>query len=170
MNDLEQSRAAIEKIDKQMAELFEQRMQAVESVLHYKKEHGLQILDSSREKALLEKNLSYIKNNNIKNYYIDFLNYNIELSKKYQRSLLHCDVVGYQGTKGAFSHIALKQIFPHYQSKPYTTFGDVFDAVEAGEIAYGVIPFENSYTGEVGEVLDLLWAHECYIHGIFFIL
>ena len=34
-------------------------------------------------------------------------------------------------------------------------------------MAYGVIPFENSYTGEVGEVLDLLMRYDVYINDIY---
>lgn len=75
--------------------------------------------------------------------------------------------VGYQGTKGAFSHIASTKIFPEENLLSYPAFEDVFLAVDKGEIPYGVIPFENSYTGEVGEVLDLLLKYDCHISGIY---
>lgn len=75
--------------------------------------------------------------------------------------------VGYQGTKGAFSHIAATKVFPEGNLVSYPTFEDVFLAVDKGEIPYGVIPFENSYTGEVGEVLDLLLKYDCHISGIY---
>lgn len=48
--------------------------------------------------------------------------------------------------------------FDQAQLRNYPTFEEVFQAVVSGEIAYGVIPFENSYTGEVGDMLDLLPA------------
>ncbi len=43
----------------------------------------------------------------------------------------------------------------------------MFKAVIDGDIEYGVIPFENSYTGEVGEVFDLLLKYDCYINRIY---
>lgn len=39
----------------------------------------------------------------------------------------------------------------------------MFKAVVDGEIRYGIVPFENSYTGEVGEVLDLLIKYPVYV-------
>lgn len=76
-------------------------------------------------------------------------------------------IAGYQGTMGAFSHIASTKIFPEAELISYSNFEDVFSAVDRGEIPYGVIPFENSYTGEVGEVLDLLLKYDCHISGIY---
>jgi prephenate dehydratase len=38
----------------------------------------------------------------------------------------------------------------------YTTIFDVADSVARGEVAYGVVPIENSLEGSVGETLDVL--------------
>ena len=73
MNKLETARAQISEIDQQMAELFEQRMQAVELVAEHKREHGLPILDTAREQALIERNSNYIRNGVIREYYVQFL-------------------------------------------------------------------------------------------------
>ena len=62
MNQLEQARIEINKIDEQMAVLFERRMQAAEQVAAYKKQQGLPIFDKAREQAVIEKNLSRIQN------------------------------------------------------------------------------------------------------------
>ena len=48
MNQLEKARQTIDSIDEQIAQLYEQRMDAVEQVLNYKKENHLPILDASR--------------------------------------------------------------------------------------------------------------------------
>ena len=61
MNQLEQARIEINKIDEQMAVLFERRMQAAEQVAAYKKQQGLPIFDKAREQAVIEKNLSRIQ-------------------------------------------------------------------------------------------------------------
>ncbi|MEG1932103.1 MAG: prephenate dehydratase domain-containing protein, partial [Pygmaiobacter sp.] len=76
--------------------------------------------------------------------------------------------VGYQGVEGAFSHLAAQHLFERGQLHSYADFEAVFAAVESGEIEVGVLPFENSTTGEVGEVLDLLYTHEnCFISGFY---
>ena len=56
MDQLEQARQMIDDVDARMAELFERRMEAVAQVIRYKREHGMPILDSSREKQVIEKN------------------------------------------------------------------------------------------------------------------
>ena len=65
--------------------------------------------------------------------------------------------IGYQGTLGSFSQIASKNLFPEAELVNYLTFSDVISNVLSGEIEFGVLPIENSYTGEVSMVLDELY-------------
>ena len=89
MNQLEQARIEINKIDEQMAVLFERRMQAAEQVAAYKKQQGLPIFDKAREQAVIEKNLSRIQNQAYCPYYQAFLQNLMDLSKEYQATLLN---------------------------------------------------------------------------------
>ena len=52
MSILDEAREKINAIDEQMAQLFEQRMQTVEDVIRYKREHQMPVLDSAREQAV----------------------------------------------------------------------------------------------------------------------
>ncbi|MFZ2537471.1 MAG: chorismate mutase [Oscillospiraceae bacterium] len=164
---LEDARQEINQIDEKMAELFENRMKAVQQVISYKMQNNMPVLDWSREQLVIAKNLAYIKNDSYKPYYEDFIKYTMELSKQYQRKLSNSQTVGFQGTEGAFSHIALVRIFKQANTKSFATFEEVFKAVLSGEIACGIIPFENSFTGEVGEVFDLLYKYDCHINEIY---
>jgi monofunctional chorismate mutase len=85
--DLSQARENIEDIDKQMAKLFEKRMECSREIAIYKKENNIPIYDATREKTLIEKNSSYIKNDMLKEYYLDFFRGLLEISKKYQEKL-----------------------------------------------------------------------------------
>lgn len=167
MSLLDDARKQINDIDEQMAALFEKRMRAVEDVVQYKQQNKMQILDASREQFVIEKNLHFIQNENYKDSYIQFINDVMAISRKYQKSVINKDIIGFQGTQGAFSHIASERVFPDYQKKNYASFEEVFQAVDEEEIAFGVIPFENSYTGEVGEILDLLMGYQVYINGVY---
>ena len=60
MNKLEQARAQIDAIDREMAKLYEARLDAVKDVIAYKIENDLPILDSGREQVVMEKNLQFI--------------------------------------------------------------------------------------------------------------
>lgn len=171
MNILEQARLRINEIDAQMAALFEQRMAVVEDVIAYKLENGLQIFDESREKKVIEKNTRLIINPIYVEYYQDFITHLMEVSKWYQRAIANANHIGYTGVEGAFAHIAAMNLFCEGKSdgnlKSFSSFEDIFKAVENGEIEYGVLPFENSYTGEVGEVLDLLFKYNCRINRVY---
>ena len=159
MDELSKARAEIDAADKQMAELFCRRMDAVQQIVAYKKAHGLPVLDAGREEAVVAKNLALLPNAAYAEWYEDFIRHSMALSRTLQKRVLGADTVAYQGVEGAFSHIALRALFPHCTEKACTTWGDVFDAVLAGDAASGVLPFENSHAGDVSEVLDLCFAH-----------
>ena len=86
MDKLEAARSKINEVDSKIAELWVERMAAVADVSDYKREHGLPVLDSGRESALLEKNLENIPED-LRGYYADFLKGVIGVSKKYQRDM-----------------------------------------------------------------------------------
>lgn len=88
-DDLNKAREKIGAVDRKMAELFCERMNAVRMVADYKREHGLPIFDASREADLLARNLEYIGESDIRSYYTGFLESVIELSKKYSASSAH---------------------------------------------------------------------------------
>lgn len=55
MDLLQQARSEIDRIDAEMAALFEQRMQAVAKVARYKAETGKPVFDAAREAAVLDR-------------------------------------------------------------------------------------------------------------------
>ena len=54
MKSLEESRAALDAVDRQIVCLFEERMQIARDVAAYKIENGMQVLDRAREERVLE--------------------------------------------------------------------------------------------------------------------
>lgn len=87
MNKLENARIEINKIDKEMAKLFEQRMKAVEDVIEYKIKNNMDIFDSSREKEVIEKNTKLLENDKYSKYYVEFIENLMNISKKYQKKI-----------------------------------------------------------------------------------
>ncbi len=166
MNLLEEARKTINEVDREMAKLFEKRMAASVLVAQYKKEHALPILDKEREEAVLKRNSSYIDDKCVREYYVKFLENSMELSKRYQYRLMEDMRVAYCGTEGAFAHIAVGKIFPTAQRIAYPDFESAYRAVEAGECDAAVLPVENSYNGEVGQVTDLMFSGSLYVNGM----
>lgn len=86
--DINEARAKIEIIDKEMAKLFEERMSCAKAIAEYKSANNMQIFDAVREHQLLEKNSAYIANDNLRDYYKQFLNDVMNVSKSYQREII----------------------------------------------------------------------------------
>ena len=87
MNKLDEKRLSIDLIDQQMTNLFEQRMNIVKDIALYKKENNLPIFNEEREKVLINKNLSFLNNEEFKSYYLEFINKVLSLSKEYQNEI-----------------------------------------------------------------------------------
>ncbi|KAF3345835.1 Bifunctional chorismate mutase/prephenate dehydratase like protein [Verticillium longisporum] len=65
-------------------------------------------------------------------------------------------LVGFLGPQASYTHQASLQVFPEsdWELKPLVTIHDIFAAVQAGHVTYGVVPFENSTNGSVVFTLD----------------
>lgn len=164
---LEEARKIINEVDSQMAELFVKRMKAVEMVFEYKKEFGLPILDQKREDSIIEKNSAMVSDEVIKGYYIDYIKNIMSVSRAYQYRMQSGLKVAYSGTEGAFAHIAAGKIFPESNRVSYRDFKSAYDSVVNGESDVAILPIENSYAGEVGQTIDLIFSGSLFINGIY---
>ena len=166
-NKLEEARGIIDRVDRQMAELFVERMRATELVYEHKKEFGLPILDPAREEAVVEKNSALVEDGVLKEYYIDYMKHMMGLSRAYQSRMQSGLRVAYSGVEGAFAHIAAGRIFPDGNRISYSDFKAAYNSVISGESDIAVLPIENSYAGEVGQTIDLIFSGSLYINGIY---
>ena len=166
MNELEKARKIINEVDAEMARLFEKRMQASEMVASYKKEHALPILDTSRENEIISKNASFIENQAVREYYVQFLKETMAISRSYQSRLNEGIKVAYSGVPGAYAYIATKKLFPEGNPVSYSDFASAYNAVESGECDACVLPIENSYAGDVGTVMDLIFSGSLYVNQV----
>lgn len=78
--------------------------------------------------------------------------------------------VAFQGERGAFGDEAVQVYFGgetdrRPEPRPYRAFNDVFRAVAAGEVDYGLVPVENSQAGSINDVYDLLRQHDLFVVG-----
>lgn len=167
MTDLDQARQAINQADREIARLFEQRMDAVAQVAEYKKQHGIPVEDTTREEHIVRKNAAYIENEEYRSYYVSFLRSAIDLSKSMQHRLLDGMRVAYSGVEGAFANIVAERIFPDATAVPHGDFADAYNAVVNGECDCALLPVENSHNGDVGKVLDLAFFGNLYVTGVY---
>ena len=164
---LKQAREIINRVDAQMAELFTERMRAAELVFEYKKDFGLPVSDPEREAAVVEKNSALIDDDVIRGYYIDYIKNLMGISCAYQYRMQKGLKVAYSGVEGAFAHIAAGRIFPDSNRISFRDFKSAYDSVIKGEADVAVLPIENSYAGEVGQTIDLIFSGSLFINGIY---
>lgn len=183
MLDLGDIRDKIDVIDRQLVELFEERMQLCEDVAHYKIETGKKVLDPEREKQKLETICAMVQNPDNRHAINDLFSQIMATSRKMQYKLLeettqtlrepyeaidaidkvNCRVV-YQGVPGAYSYIAMTRFFgKEVDNFHVATWRDAMEAVKNKEADYAVLPIENSTAGIVADVYDLLQEYDNYI-------
>ncbi len=178
--DLDKLRQEIDKIDKNLVDLFEKRIDIVSRVADYKREHGISVLDQKREDQLIEKNVSYLSDQSLSMDTERFFRALMEISRDYQSRRISINlepdlkgisfdensVVGYQGVEGSYSYGALKKYFGDtVKTRNLESFEKVFMALNSGEIDFGVLPIDNSSTGEIKDTYDLIRDYGAYIVG-----
>lgn len=178
MEDLDWLREEINKIDESMVELFKKRMEVVSKVAHHKIENNMEVLDKNREKEIINKHLKNVEGKYLQGNLKEFLEDLMSISRKTQKEIL-CKAsdnykvkennefkVGFQGVPASFSHQALNEYFgDEVRTEYFENFKDVFEAVQKGDVKYGVLPIENSSTGGISEVYDLMRKYGFYIVG-----
>jgi len=152
---LEDLRKKIDGVDARIVELIGERVRIAEEIGRGKKTQNKLVEDKEREYRVLEnvRNIARDKN-------LDISRENIE--DIYRRIIAACKniqgvEVAFQGEVGAYSAEASFQFFgPSIQIRPRETLEDVFKAVEAEGVPFGVVPVENSLEGIISRVYDLL--------------
>ena len=166
MKDLNEIRKEINRIDEDMRKLFSERMAAVREVAEYKAAHGLPILDAEREAEVIESNAKKLSDEELRPYYVNFLQGSMAVSRSYQDMLTNGMKVAYSGALGAFAYIAACKNFPNARKIAYPNFEEAYNACVRGECDAAVLPIENSYNGEVGAVTDLMFSGPLFVNGI----
>ena len=166
MKELDEARLTINRADETIAAAFSARMRAVEEIAAYKQAHGLPVYDAAREAAVLQKGAAAVESD-LRPYYLTVLQSLLDVSKQYQHRLFEGARVSYSGVPGAFAHTAATRIFPTGEKVSCPDFEAAYRAVEKGECDAALLPIENSYAGEVGQVLDLMLRGNLFVNGVY---
>ncbi len=177
IQDLSVTREEIDKVDKQIVELIEKRMDLALQVAEYKMSTGKPIYDRQRELEKLDK-LGHMASTefNAKSVQELFLQI-MSVSRRYQYRVIgdrdhviekmftkiaHLNItdktkVVYAGVPGAFAETAMVGYFGEkINGSNVKDFHEVAQSVAEGKADYGVLPIENSTAGFVNGIYDLL--------------
>lgn len=182
--DINDYRQEIDAIDRELVELFRQRMEVAAKIADYKKENNLPILVPAREREKL-KEVAEQAGPEMAPYARVLYSMLFELSRSYQgkhsgkvtplyqqitraieetpKLFPQTPMVACQGVEGAYSQLACEKIFKDPFILYFKSFDAVFGAIEQGLCQYGILPIENSTAGSVKKVYDLMIRRNFYI-------
>lgn len=88
MDKLQEARAKIDQLDRELCRLFEERMHTVADVAAYKQENGMAVFDPTREKEILSSCAERLSDPALAPYYRDFQESMMRISRTYQHKQL----------------------------------------------------------------------------------
>lgn len=175
--DLNQLRNGIDDIDEKILKLFMKRMELCKGVADYKKQNNMPIFQGGREQQVIDRIKTLTGDHSLEAGTAALFTTIMDISKVLQNREIvsepdkyvftapdfeNAAKIGCQGTSGANSETAARQIFTNRQPIFYRTFEDVFKAVQSGEIEYGILPVHNSTAGSVNSTYDLMAKYSVY--------
>ncbi|OTQ35000.1 chorismate mutase [Gilliamella apis] len=178
-NPLLPLREKINQLDQKLIEILAERRQVSTEVIHAKIAANIPLRDLAREhsliKALIEQGKQYnLDDLLIKRLYQIIIEDSVLLQQKLLQEKLNQGAISsaniaFLGPKGSYSHSATRRYasthFDQLTESSCSTFKDVFEKVESKVVDYGILPIENSSSGSINEVYDLLQKTNLHIIG-----
>ncbi|MWN31575.1 MULTISPECIES: bifunctional chorismate mutase/prephenate dehydratase [unclassified Gilliamella] len=178
-NPLLPLRNKINELDKTLLELISQRRKLSTQVIHTKIEANIPVRDIERERSLIRNLINQGKHHHlddmlIKRLYQLIIEDSVLLQQKIlQEKLNHNTIttakIAFLGPKGSYSHSAARRYASTHLDKMVelscSTFKEVFEQIENSSVDYGILPIENSSSGSINEVYDLLQKTNLHIIG-----
>ncbi|HRP70187.1 MAG TPA: chorismate mutase, partial [Turneriella sp.] len=155
-------RDKIDSIDADIVRLISERATYASEIAKAKAKNGIPLFQPDREQEVYTKiarlNSGALDDTAFKNIYREIMSATLKLEGSLN--------VGYFGVEGSFTHqAALDKFGRSLPLHSYRTIDDVFQAVEAREIKYGIVPIENSTEGMVKATLDALSKYDLHIYS-----
>jgi chorismate mutase/prephenate dehydratase len=169
---LDDIRLRLNELDDQLLQLLSERRSLSIDVAKSKVKTSKPVRDAEREQQLLVK----LINNGKEKYQLDaqyitkifhtIIEDSVLLQQGYLQNLANPENrkplarVAYLGAKGSYSHLASREYFSRKNTELIELncdhFREVIKTVESGHADYGVLPIENTSSGSINEVYDLL--------------
>lgn len=172
MADLDDARRDLDAVDRELVELLRRRLETVAEIAQIKAA-GLSFLrDHDRETELLGRIEGWARELGMDQFRVqEIFREIIAMSLKAQEeALLNRDRMersvgaalraSFQGTVGAYSHIAARKYFAVRSAEMEfigtETFAEALELAESGTVGYAILPIENTTAGSINQVYDLL--------------
>ncbi|WP_406812141.1 chorismate mutase [Histophilus somni] len=170
--DLNEIRQQITQIDRSLLKLLSERHRLAFDVVRSKEITQKALRDVQREQQLLKELVQFADNENyqLEPQYItqifqkiiedSVLTQQVYLQKKLNEQREKNIHIAFLGKRGSYSHLAARNYATRYQEQlielSCASFDEVFSSVQNEEANYGILPLENTTSGAINEVYDLL--------------
>ncbi|TDQ56315.1 chorismate mutase [Mesocricetibacter intestinalis] len=170
--DLTEIRREITRIDRQLLKLLAERHCLALDVVRSKELTQKPLRDTEREQQLLQALICHAEEEGyaLEPQYItqifqkiiedSVLTQQVYLQKKLNQQREQSIHIAFLGKLGSYSNLAARSYATRYREQlvelSCASFEQVFDKVKSGEADYGVLPLENTTSGSINEVYDLL--------------
>lgn len=183
MIDIMETRQKIDEVDQKIVELFENRMKLAMDIADYKRSVGKPIYDAAREEEKITMLGALTEDEFNKKAIADLFKQIMSMSRRLQYTLLDnlenlglSEVdkitinpqtkVAFFGEKGTYTEQAMLEYFKtEVNAIPMGSFGEIMQVIKEGKADYGVLPIENSSTGAITDIFDLLAEYDNFIIG-----
>lgn len=179
--DLSDIRTQITQLDRHLLKLLAERHRLAFDVVRSKEITQKPLRDVVREKELLQELVNFAEAENYQldpQYVTQIFQRIIEDSVLTQQNYLQNKLnqqkeesvsIAFLGMRGSYSNMASRQFAKKYQGALVelncASFDEVFEKVKNGEADFGVLPLENTTSGSINEVYDLLQHTELALVG-----
>jgi len=169
--DLNKIREKITALDKQLLTLFSQRRSLTLSVAKSKAHQIRPVRDQQREQELLIRLIKQGKELDLDAHYVTsifqtIIEDSVLNQQAYLQTLANPNIqiptvsVAFLGDKGSYSYLASHRYFSRRAEKIVEygcqSFAEIMQQVESGHVDYGMLPIENTSSGSINEVYDVL--------------
>jgi chorismate mutase/prephenate dehydratase len=169
--DLNEIRQEITLLDQDLLALFAKRRALTLNVAKSKVQQIRPIRDQQREQELLIRLIKHGKTLGLDAHYVTsvfqtIIEDSVLNQQAYLQSLANPDIqvptvsVAFLGDKGSYSFLASHRYFSRRAEtiieSGCQSFYDILQQVESGQVDYGMLPIENTSSGSINEVYDLL--------------
>lgn len=169
--DLEKIRTQITALDQELLTLLAQRRELTLNVAKSKAHQVRPVRDQQREQELLIRLIKNGKQLGLDAHYVTsvfqtIIEDSVLNQQAYLQQLANPNLqiptvrVAFLGDKGSYSYLASHRYFSRRAEQIIESgcrnFSSIMQLVEGGQVDYGVLPIENTSSGSINEVYDLL--------------
>ena len=176
--DIREIRTDIDALDKELLTLLGERRKRSIEAAKAKEVEPDRFRDKNREQELLADRIQLGQKLGLDSHYVtsvfqDVVDDSIRVQQEYYQTKTNKGPgvirVAFQGIEGSYSHLAAQEYFSRKGASIFylgrSQFKDVVDAVEKGKAELAILPIENTTSGGINDVYDLLLHAQLSIVG-----